>query len=71
MNTYLESEIIHDRRLIRNSQRLNALLYDNGLALRKLFQGYAEPVAKDKSGNSLRNISLSLDGAMEIFAGDH
>mmetsp|Transcript_33229 Transcript_33229/g.50937 ORF Transcript_33229/g.50937 Transcript_33229/m.50937 type:complete len:130 (+) Transcript_33229:6804-7193(+) len=38
---YLESEIMHDRRLIRSSRKLNALLSDNIFALEKIFLMFA------------------------------
>ena len=41
LGPYLESEIRHDRKLIRRSDRLNALISDNMFAFRKLFSKYA------------------------------
>lgn len=37
MDTYLESEIIHDRKEIRKSKRVNRLLHDNRFLLRKIY----------------------------------
>ena len=49
LGPYLESEIGHDRKLIRRSRRLNALLSDNMFAFRKLFSKYAHS-HKGKAG---------------------
>ena len=41
MDTYLESELVHERVQIRDSKRLNTLLEDNMNAIRKIFEQYA------------------------------
>ena len=41
LGTYLESELIHERVLIRESNRLNALLEDNMNAIEIIFEKYA------------------------------